>query len=242
MRQLVYYTLPVPKKHAADQRQDRLPPLGHDVRLYEPRPQGQAGHKEDPRFVLLEPAPQQLQLVARRLVDRRGQDHQRNVTVRDPLDLLAVPQERAADQLRQIASLQGIGRSFELHQRETVQQRQQDVHVLAARRRKLSRFAADQQDVQPQRQLADEYFFEHPISRRQSMVQQPGQQRVPPGASLSRLVGTFVGIGRLDVWHVSSVTDGISAFHWPGNELAVVPAGVRPVAILQGAAGAGLDI
>jgi hypothetical protein len=136
--------------------------------------------------------------------------------VQDPLNLLAVPEERAADQLRQIAPLQGIGRSFELDQRETVQQRQQDVHVLTARRRKLPRFAADQQDVQPQRQLADEYFFEHPISRRQGMVQQPGQQRMPPRASLSRLVGTVAGIGRLDVCHASNVTNGISAVQWPG--------------------------
>jgi len=53
-----------------------------------------------------------------------------------------------------------------LDQCKTVQQRQEDLHVLTARRRNLSRFAADQQDVQPQRQLANEHFFEHPVSRR----------------------------------------------------------------------------
>jgi len=49
----------------------------------------------------------------------------------------------AADQLRQVAPLQYVGRAFELNQRETVQQRQQDGQVLTAQFRKLSRFAAN---------------------------------------------------------------------------------------------------
>ncbi len=74
--------------------------------IHEPRRKLQAGHKENSRFVLVEPAPQQLlQFVASRLVDRRSQYHQRNVTVPDPLDLLTVPQQRAADQLCRIAPL-----------------------------------------------------------------------------------------------------------------------------------------
>ena len=43
--------------------------------------------------------------------------------------------------------------------------------------------------------------LEHPIGRSQDMVQQPGQQRMPPGACRSRLTGTFAGIGSVEVAH-----------------------------------------
>jgi len=171
---------------------------------------------------------------------------------------------------RKSRRLQGIRRSFELDQRETVQQRQQDVHVLTARRRKLPRFAADQQDVQPQRQKtttapargnSGENSRARPPEAKSSTDGKAGARTTgdwpraktgtwivlppeprgilrfphpcpgcairaihlrgyfpscglpksyerltlpPPRASLSRLVRTYVGIGRLNACHASN--------------------------------------
>jgi len=157
------------------------------------------------RVVLADLPAQATQVVADRFVHTGCQHDQRNLPLRNTLGLLAVPQKSAPNQLCQVPRLQCVGRSLEFDQRDAVQERHQHGQIAPAGFGQLPLLPANQENIDPQRQPADEHLVPHGVSRGQLVVQQPCQQRVPPGSGLSRPLRPFGSNRALWFGHGSSL-------------------------------------
>jgi len=132
-RQLLYCTLVVLQENSAHQRKNRLPSFRHHVRFDQPNPERAARDAMHARLVFANLPPQATQLLTDRFVHARRQHNQRNIRLRNPLRLLAVPEESAADQLCQVPWFQRVSWPLEFDQREAIQERHQHRQIASAR-------------------------------------------------------------------------------------------------------------